>query len=95
MNMQYRRLGRSGLQVSVLSFGSWVSFGDQIGISEATDCLQAAHDAGVNFFDNAEAYAGGESERIMGAAIAKLGWQRYSYVLSTKLYWGIHDVPNM
>jgi voltage-dependent potassium channel beta subunit len=79
----------------VLSFGSWVSFGDQIGISEATDCLQAAHDAGVNFFDNAEAYAGGESERIMGAAIAKLGWQRHSYVLSTKLYWGIHDVPNM
>ncbi|MDQ1479579.1 MAG: hypothetical protein QOI44_440 [Actinomycetota bacterium] len=95
MNMQYRRLGPSGLQVSVLSFGSWVSFGDQIGISEATDCLQAAHDAGVNFFDNAEAYAGGESERIMGAAIAKLGWQRHSYVLSTKLYWGIHDVPNM
>jgi voltage-dependent potassium channel beta subunit len=93
--MQYRRLGPSGLQVSVLSFGSWVSFGDQIGISEATDCLQAAHDAGVNFFDNAEAYAGGESERIMGAAIAKLGWQRHSYVLSTKLYWGIHDVPNM
>jgi voltage-dependent potassium channel beta subunit len=95
MNMEYRRLGPSGLQVSVLSFGSWVSFGDQIGISEATDCLQAAHDAGVNFFDNAEAYAGGESERIMGAAIAKLGWQRHSYVLSTKLYWGIHDVPNM
>ena len=93
--MEYRRLGPSGLQVSVLSFGSWVSFGDQIGISEATDCLQAAHDAGVNFFDNAEAYAGGESERIMGAAIAKLGWQRHSYVLSTKLYWGIHDVPNM
>jgi hypothetical protein len=65
MSMQYRRLGPTGLQVSVLSFGSWVSFGDQIGIAEATDCLQAAHDAGVNFFDNAEAYAGGESERIM------------------------------
>ena len=92
---EYRRLGRSGLQVSVLSFGSWVSFGDQIGISEATDCLQTAYDAGVNFFDNAEAYAGGESERIMGAAIAKLGWQRHTYVISTKLYWGIHDVPNM
>ena len=68
-NMQYRRLGRSGLQVSLFSLGSWVSFGDQIGIAEATDCMQAAYDAGVNFFDNAESYAGGESERIMGAAI--------------------------
>jgi voltage-dependent potassium channel beta subunit len=95
MNMEYRRLGPSGLQLSVLSFGSWVSFGDQIGITEATECLQAAYDAGVNFFDNAEAYAGGESERIMGAAIAKLGWERHAYVISTKLYWGIHDVPNM
>jgi voltage-dependent potassium channel beta subunit len=93
--MQYRRLGPAGLQLSVLSFGSWVSFGEQIGITEATDCLQAAYDAGVNFFDNAEAYAGGESERIMGAAIAKLGWQRHTYVISTKLYWGIHDGPNM
>ena len=95
MSMQYRRLGPAGLQLSVLSFGSWVSFGEQIGITEATDCLQAAYDAGVNFFDNAEAYAGGESERIMGAAIAKLGWQRHTYVISTKLYWGIHDGPNM
>ena len=93
--MEYRRLGASGLQLGVLSFGSWVSFGPQIGIAEATDCLQAAYDAGVNFFDNAEAYAGGESERIMGAAIAKLGWQRHTYVISTKVYWGIHDVPNM
>jgi voltage-dependent potassium channel beta subunit len=93
--MEYRRLGSSGLQLSVLSFGSWVSFGDQIGVAEAIDCLQTAYDSGVNFFDNAEAYAGGESERIMGAAIAKLGWPRHSYVISTKLYWGIHDVPNM
>jgi len=95
MTMEYRRLGSPGLQLSVLSFGSWVSFGEQIGIAEATDCLQVAYDAGVNFFDNAEAYAGGESERIMGAAIAKLGWQRHAYVISTKVYWGIHDVPNM
>jgi len=95
MTMEYRRLGKSGLQLSVLSFGSWVSFGPQIGIAEATDCLQTAYDAGVNFFDNAEAYSGGESERIMGAAIAKLGWQRHSYAISTKVYWGIHDVPNM
>jgi voltage-dependent potassium channel beta subunit len=93
--MQYRRLGRSGLQVSLFSLGSWVSFGDQIGIAEATDCMQAAYDAGVNFFDNAESYAGGESERIMGAAITKLGWARYSYVISTKLYWGLHELPNM
>ena len=95
MTMEYRRLGKSGLQLSVLSFGSWVSFGPQIGIAEATDCLQTAYDAGVNFFDNAEAYSGGESERIMGTAIAKLGWQRHSYAISTKVYWGIHDVPNM
>src|SRR5438552_4452326 len=95
MNMEYRRLGPSGLQLGVLSFGSWVSFGPQIGIAEATDCLQAAYDAGVNFFDNAEAYAGGESERIMGAAISKLGWARHSYVISTKVFWGLHDLPNM
>src|SRR3954454_3737854 len=95
MSMQYRRLGRSGLQVSLFSLGSWVSFGDQIGIAEATDCMKAAYDAGVNFFDNAESYAGGESERIMGAAITKLGWPRYSYVISTKLFWGLHELPNM
>src|SRR3984957_412503 len=93
--MQYRRLGPAGLQVSVLSFGSWGSFGEQMGIPEATDCLQVAYEAGVNFFDNAESYAEGESERIMGAAIAKLGWARHSYVISTKIYWGLHDLPNM
>src|ERR1700712_6006031 len=90
MAMEYRRLGRSGLQVSVLSFGSWVTFGTQVDTSLAKDCLTAARDAGVNFFDNAEAYAGGESERIMGQAIAEVGWERHSYVISTKLYWGIH-----
>jgi voltage-dependent potassium channel beta subunit len=93
--MEYRRLGPAGLQVSVFSFGSWVSFGEQIGIPEATECLQVAYEAGVNFFDNAEAYAGGESERIMGAAIAGLGWPRHSYVISTKLFWGLYDEPNM
>ena len=67
--MEHRRLGRSGLKVSVLSFGSWVSFGPQLDVGRARDCIEAAHDAGVNFFDNAEAYAGGESERIMGKAI--------------------------
>jgi voltage-dependent potassium channel beta subunit len=93
--MEYRRLGRSGLQLSVLSFGSWVSFGPQLGVDTAMECLDAAQEAGVNFFDNAESYAGGESERIMGQAIAKLGWPRHSYVISTKVFWGLHDEPNM
>jgi voltage-dependent potassium channel beta subunit len=95
MAMEYRRLGRSGLQVSVLSFGSWVTFGTQVDTTLAKDCLTAARDAGVNFFDNAEAYAGGESERIMGQAIAELGWPRWSYVISTKVYWGLHNAVNM
>lgn len=72
--MMYRRLGRSGLQVSVLSFGSWVTFGPQVDVGLARECLAAAREAGVNFFDNAESYAGGQSEEIMGAAIADLGW---------------------
>ena len=93
--MPYRRLGRSGLQVSVLSFGSWVTFGPQLAGSGAADCLDAARQAGVNFFDNAEAYAGGESERIMGQAIRELGWPRWSYLVSTKLFWGINEGPNM
>jgi voltage-dependent potassium channel beta subunit len=81
--------------VSVLSFGSWVTFGPQVRDSLALDCLRAAYEGGVNFFDNAESYSAGESEEIMGQAIAALGWPRYSYVLSTKVFWGIHDVPNM
>jgi voltage-dependent potassium channel beta subunit len=92
--MPYRRLGRSGLQVSVLSFGSWVSFGNQMDTGVARDCLAAARDAGVNFFDNAESYAGGESERIMGAAIAELGWARETYVVSSKFFWGLTDGVN-
>lgn len=95
MDMEYRRLGRSGLKVSVLSFGSWVTFGDQLDVGLATECIGAAREAGVNFFDNAEAYAAGESERIMGRAIAQLGWPRHSYVISTKLFWGLHDDVNM
>jgi voltage-dependent potassium channel beta subunit len=93
--MQYRRLGRSGLKVSVLSFGSWVSFGAQLDLDRARDCLAAAYEGGMNFFDNAESYAGGESERIMGSAIAKLGWPRQSYVVSTKFFWGIRSEVNM
>jgi voltage-dependent potassium channel beta subunit len=94
MEMQYRRLGRSGLKVSVLSFGSWVSFGPQLDVGRARDCLAAAYDAGVNFFDNAQSYAAGESERIMGAAIAELGWPRHSYLVSSKFFWGLHDTVN-
>jgi voltage-dependent potassium channel beta subunit len=93
--MEYRRLGRSGLQVSVFSFGSWVTFGPQIDVSRAQEMLGYAYDNGVNFFDNAEAYAGGESERIMGKAIASLGWARRSYVISTKVFWGISTEVNM
>lgn len=92
--MEYRRLGRSGLRVSVLSFGSWVSFGTQLDTDRAAGCLDVAYQGGVNFFDNAESYARGESERIMGGAIRSLGWPRHTYVISTKLFWGIHEGVN-
>jgi voltage-dependent potassium channel beta subunit len=94
MQMEHRRLGRSGLRVSVLSLGSWVTFGPQMDAGLAADCMAAAFDAGVNFFDNAEAYAGGESERLMGEAIERNGWQRHEFVVSSKYYWGIHEGPN-
>jgi voltage-dependent potassium channel beta subunit len=93
--MIYRRLGRSGLQVSVLSFGSWVSFDNQMKDDLAMECMQTAFDAGCNFFDNAEAYAGGESEAIMGRSIRELGWKRNAFVLSSKFFWGIDSAPNM
>ncbi len=93
--MEYRRLGSAGLKVSVLSFGSWVSFKNQLGDDTAAACMQAAYEAGCNFFDNAESYAMGESESIMGRVIKKLGWARDSYVISTKLFWGLNDRPNM
>jgi voltage-dependent potassium channel beta subunit len=94
MEMSYRRLGRSGLKVSALSFGSWVSFGPQLDVGRARDCLAAAYDAGVNFFDNAESYSAGESERIMGRAIAELGWPRGSFVITSKYFWGLGDPVN-
>ncbi len=94
--MQYRRLGRSGLQVSLLSFGSWVTFDNQLGDDLALECMQAAHDSGCNFFDNAEAYAGGGSEAQMGRVFKQLGWERHTYVVSTKFFWGVHgNVRNM
>jgi voltage-dependent potassium channel beta subunit len=95
MPMTYRRLGRSGLRVSVLGFGSWVTFGPQLGTDVAARCLEAAREGGINFFDNAESYAAGESETIMGRAFKLLGWERHAYVVSSKYFWGIHDVPNM
>ena len=87
--MQYRRLGQAGIKVSVLSFGSWITFAKQLPLDNALACMQAAHDAGVNFFDNAEAYEKGESEKLMGQALKELGWARETYLVSTKFFWGI------
>ena len=92
--MQYRHVGKAGIQVSELSFGSWVTFHKQTGLDEVMEMMAAAYDAGVNFFDNAEAYAHGKSEEIMGEAFKRLGWRRGSYLVSTKLFWGLHDGPN-
>lgn len=92
--MEYRHLGRSGIRVSALSFGSWVTFATQVDIDAAASMMAAAYDAGVNFFDNAEIYARGKSEEVMGAALKKLGWRRGSYLVSTKIYWGLHDGVN-
>ena len=86
--MEYRFLGRSGLKVSALSFGSWVTFGDQVDEEAAKACMREAYDAGVNFFDNAEAYSGGKAEEMMGNIIQKEGWNRSDLVLSTKIFWG-------
>lgn len=92
--MQYRRLGKSGIQVSELSLGSWVTFHNQVDVDKTVELMSAAYDAGVNYFDNAENYSNGKSEEVMGAALKKLGWRRGSYLISTKLYWGLHDNPN-
>jgi voltage-dependent potassium channel beta subunit len=86
--MEYRYLGKSGLKVSALSFGAWVTFNDQIGDDTAYNCMVEAYDAGVNFFDNAEAYSAGEAEKMMGKVIKKAAWKRSDLVLSTKIYWG-------
>jgi len=89
--MQYRRLGRSGLQVSELSLGSWVTYATQVNVKQAKDMLALAMDSGVNFFDNAEAYASGKSEEVMGDAIKSLRWPRLNYIVSTKFYWGLAE----
>jgi voltage-dependent potassium channel beta subunit len=86
--MEYRRLGRSGLKVSALSLGAWVTYGGQVGEQIADDCMSAAYEAGVNFFDNAEGYADGNAEIVMGNVIKKKGWRREDLVVSTKIFWG-------
>jgi len=86
--MEYRRLGRSGLKISALSFGSWVTFANQVDDRSAIELMGMAYEAGVNFFDNAEAYAAGDSELIMGRALKQLGWSRDSYCVSSKVFWG-------
>jgi len=93
--MQYRQLGKSGIRISALSFGAWVTFGKQIGDPVARKLLHAAYDAGVNFFDNAESYADGQAEVVMGAILKKSGWRRSSFMLSSKVFFGgPGDRPN-
>ena len=87
--MEYRRLGRTGIKVSALSFGSWITYGNQLDEKASTELMSAARDHGVNFFDNAEVYAAGKSEELMGASLKKLGWDRLTYLVSTKFYWGL------
>jgi len=91
--MEYRLLGKSGLPVSALSYGSWVTFSHQLDVDKALETMTAAYDAGVNFFDNAEVYATGQSETIMGKALEKAGWRRDSYIVSSKVMWGSVEDP--
>jgi voltage-dependent potassium channel beta subunit len=91
--MEYRRLGKAGVKVSALSLGSWVTFGQQIGDDVASDLMKAAYDQGVNFFDNAEAYASGRAEIVMGHIFKKMAWPRESFLVSSKVFWG-GDAPN-
>lgn len=92
--MKYRHLGKTGIRVSELSLGSWITFHNQADAKAAAEIMAAAYDHGVNFFDNAEAYAKGKSEEVMGEALKKLKWRRGSYLVSTKFYWGLHDNVN-
>lgn len=91
--MKYRHLGKAGIKVSELSLGAWVTYGGQVGEEIARDCMIAAYEHGVNFFDNAEAYARGKAETVMGNVLKKTGWKRESYLVSTKIFWG-GDGPN-
>lgn len=86
--MEYRRLGKAGIKLSELSLGAWVTYGGQVGEDRARDCMVAAYEAGVNFFDNAEGYANGNAETVMGNVIKEVGWRREDLVISTKIFWG-------
>ncbi|MCL4857259.1 MAG: aldo/keto reductase, partial [Flavobacteriales bacterium] len=92
--MEYRRLGKSGLQLSELSLGSWLTFGKQIENNTAEDLMKIAYDNGVNFFDNAEIYARGESEKVMGKVLKKMKWDRDSYTVSSKVFFGFRGTEN-
>jgi aryl-alcohol dehydrogenase-like predicted oxidoreductase len=91
--MRYRRLGRAGLKLSELSLGAWVTYGSQVGEDVALECMTAAYDAGVNFFDNAESYGHGQAEITMGNVLRRAGWRRETFVVSTKIFWG-GETPN-
>ncbi|MEZ4721665.1 MAG: aldo/keto reductase [Flavobacteriales bacterium] len=91
--MEYRRLGKAGVQVSALSFGSWVTFGNQVDKKIAQECMEYAYDNGVNFFDNAEVYAKGQSEIVMGEILKKANWNRDTFLVSSKVFWG-GELPN-
>jgi voltage-dependent potassium channel beta subunit len=91
--MEYRRMGKTGLQLSALSFGSWVTFGSQIDNAVSEELMKTAYDNGINFFDNAEVYASGKSEEVMGVILKKMGWERSTYVVSSKVFWG-GNLPN-
>lgn len=90
--MNFRHLGKAGIRISELSFGSWVTYGEQVNDKVAQDCMKAAYESGVNFFDNAEGYADGKAEIVMGNALKALGWRRESYLVSTKIFWGGQNV---
>jgi voltage-dependent potassium channel beta subunit len=97
MTMTYRRLGRAGVRVSTLSLGSWVTYANQVDARAAVEMMAAAYDGGINFFDNAEVYAGGQSETLMGQALKTLAWPRLNYLVSTKFFWGLDrqgEAPN-
>ena len=91
--MNYRNLGKTGLKISELSYGSWVTFSNQLKLDDAVKIMKYAYDNGVNFFDNAEVYAAGRSEKIMGDVIKKLGWSRDSFIISSKVFWGGSRIP--
>ena len=91
--MNYRHLGRAGILVSELSLGAWVTYGGQVGEDAARECMKAAYDAGVNYFDNAELYARGNAETVMGKVLKEMGWRRETYLVSTKIFWGSVERP--